>query len=80
MTAVSTRARRASRRLALKRQYLEQAVEQAIAALDALDGDPDYEDGLDREADADFESDVLDPDEIVGLAEARVEYGMGGAL
>lgn len=38
------------------RDQLEAAVEQAIALLDQMDGDPDYEDNADRELDrADYE-------------------------
>lgn len=36
---------------AYRRQQLEQWIERAIALLDSLDGDPDLEDGGDREHD-----------------------------
>jgi len=54
---------RGTRRTHQLRKELEAAIDAAVAALDALDGDPDLEDGGDREAACEDEGAMTGDDE-----------------
>lgn len=73
----------AGSRLIRTRQRLEDAVEQALAALDALDGDPDHEldfdgeDGADDEPDRDGDGRVEHRWQISGRAVGEIDGAEG---